>query len=75
MTKSWGSRLRRWLLLFIIAWLVLTIVPVVLLRWMPPLTERIHAGGPAVDVDFRRRNGCAGFCEPEFRLQIRVSPE
>jgi monofunctional glycosyltransferase len=39
MTKSWGSRLRRWVLTAIIAWLLVTVVPVVLLRWMPPLTS------------------------------------
>jgi monofunctional biosynthetic peptidoglycan transglycosylase len=33
------ARLRRWLLLAILAWLVVTVVPVVLLRWMPPLTS------------------------------------
>jgi len=39
MTKSRGSRLRRWLLLSIVAWLILTVVPVVLLRWIPPVTS------------------------------------
>jgi monofunctional glycosyltransferase len=33
------ARLRRWLLLAIVAWLVVTVVPVVLLRWMPPFTS------------------------------------
>jgi monofunctional glycosyltransferase len=31
--------LRRWLLLAVLAWLVLTVGPVLLLRWMPPLTS------------------------------------
>ena len=34
----WG-RLRRWLVLAIVAWMILTIVPVVLLRWVPPVTS------------------------------------
>jgi monofunctional glycosyltransferase len=33
------ARLRRGLLLAILAWLVVTVVPVVVLRWMPPLTS------------------------------------
>jgi monofunctional glycosyltransferase len=33
------ARLRRWLLLAIVAWLVLTVVPVLLLRWIPPVTS------------------------------------
>lgn len=33
------ARLRRWLLLAILAWLVLTVVPVLLLRWIPPVTS------------------------------------
>lgn len=39
MSRGVGGRLRRWILLAIIAWLVLTVVPVVLLRWVPPLTS------------------------------------
>jgi monofunctional biosynthetic peptidoglycan transglycosylase len=34
----WG-RSRRWILLAILAWLVLTVVPVLLLRWIPPVTS------------------------------------
>jgi monofunctional biosynthetic peptidoglycan transglycosylase len=34
-----ARRLRRWVLLTLLAWLVLTILPVLLLRWMPPLTS------------------------------------
>jgi monofunctional glycosyltransferase len=33
------ARLRRWLLLAVLAWLVLTVAPVLLLRWIPPLTS------------------------------------
>ncbi len=33
------KRLRRWALLAILAWLVVTVVPVLLLRWVPPLTS------------------------------------
>ncbi|MHB8812592.1 MAG: monofunctional biosynthetic peptidoglycan transglycosylase [Steroidobacteraceae bacterium] len=39
MRKSFGSHLRRWILFAILAWLVLTVVPVLLLRWMPPVTS------------------------------------
>jgi monofunctional biosynthetic peptidoglycan transglycosylase len=35
MTKS-GSCLGRWLLLVIVAWFVVTVVPVLVLRWIPP---------------------------------------
>jgi monofunctional biosynthetic peptidoglycan transglycosylase len=31
--------LRRWILAVVIAWLVLTVVPVLLLRWVPPLSS------------------------------------
>ncbi|HEY7886825.1 MAG TPA: monofunctional biosynthetic peptidoglycan transglycosylase [Steroidobacteraceae bacterium] len=33
------ARLRRGMLLAIVAWLVLTVVPVLLLRWIPPVTS------------------------------------
>jgi monofunctional glycosyltransferase len=39
MTKSWGSRLRRWSLLLLAAWLVLSVGAVLLLRWLPPVTS------------------------------------
>ncbi len=39
MRKSVGSRLRRWFLLAILAWVVLTVVPVLLLRWIAPVTS------------------------------------
>ena len=38
MQRGW-RRLRRWVLLAVGAWLLLTIVPVLLLRWMAPLTS------------------------------------
>jgi monofunctional biosynthetic peptidoglycan transglycosylase len=38
MQRGW-RRLRRWVLLAIGAWLLLTVVPVLLLRWLPPLTS------------------------------------
>jgi monofunctional glycosyltransferase len=39
MQRGGFARLRRWLLFAIGAWLLVTVVPVVLLRWMPPLTS------------------------------------
>ncbi len=39
MQRSVFARLRRWLLLAILAWGVLTVLPVLLLRWVPPLTS------------------------------------
>ena len=33
------GRLRRWVLFAILAWLVLTVVPVLVLRWIPPVTS------------------------------------
>jgi len=39
MQRGGWRRLRRWVLLAILAWLVLTMVPVLLLRWIPPLTS------------------------------------
>ena len=57
----WGT-LRRAALLAILAWLVLTIVPVLLLRWMPPFTstfmleariEALRAGDRAYHTDYR----------------------
>jgi monofunctional biosynthetic peptidoglycan transglycosylase len=36
---GFGRQLRRWALLAILAWLVVTVVPVLLLRWVPPLTS------------------------------------
>lgn len=39
MQRSIGSRLRRWVLFTVLAWLVLTVAPVLLLRWIPPLTS------------------------------------
>lgn len=38
MQRGW-RRLRRWVLLAIGAWLLLTVVPVLLLRWLPPLSS------------------------------------
>jgi monofunctional glycosyltransferase len=39
MQRGFWARLRRWLLLAILAWLVVTVVPVLLLRWIPPVTS------------------------------------
>lgn len=36
---GFGRQLRRWALLAILAWLVVTVVPVLLLRWVPPITS------------------------------------
>jgi monofunctional glycosyltransferase len=56
------ARLRRWLLLAIGAWLLVTVVPVVLLRWMPPLTSAfmleariaaLHAGDRGYHTDYQ----------------------
>jgi monofunctional biosynthetic peptidoglycan transglycosylase len=54
--------LRRWFLAILIAWLVLTVVPVLLLRWIPPLTsafmlearvEALSAGDSGYATDYR----------------------
>jgi monofunctional glycosyltransferase len=37
MSRAFGGRFRRWILLAIAAGLVLTVVPVLLLRWIPPV--------------------------------------
>ncbi len=34
-----GGRLRRWALLAILVWVLVTVVPVLLLRWIPPVTS------------------------------------
>jgi len=56
------ARLRRWVLFAIIAWLVVTVVPVVLLRWMPPVTSAymlqariaaLHAGARDYRTDYQ----------------------
>ena len=36
---GFGRRLRRWALLALIGWLAVTIVPVLVLRWIPPFTS------------------------------------
>jgi monofunctional biosynthetic peptidoglycan transglycosylase len=36
---GFGRQLRRWALLAVLAWLIVTVVPVLLLRWMPPVTS------------------------------------
>src|SRR5262249_19154047 len=38
-TRSFGARLLRWLGSLLLAWLVITAVPVLLLRWLHPLTS------------------------------------
>lgn len=39
MQRSLGAYLRRWILLCIVAWLILTFAAVLLLRWVPPVTS------------------------------------
>src|SRR5581483_441865 len=39
MARGVWRRSRRWILLAVLAWLVLTVVPVLLLRWIPPVTS------------------------------------
>jgi len=55
-------RLRRWILLAILTWAVLTVVPVLLLRWVPPITsafmlearvEALSAGEKGYRTDYR----------------------
>ena len=62
MTAGGWRRLRRWVLLTIGTWLVVTIVPVLLLRWMPPVTSAfmlearvaaLRAGDRGFDTDYR----------------------
>ena len=54
-------RLRRWLFLAVLGWLILTVLPVALLRWMPPLTsafmlearmEALRAGERGYHTDY-----------------------
>lgn len=60
MQRGW-RRLRRWVLAAIATWLVLTVLPVLLLRWVPPLTSAfmlearvgaLRAGERGYDTDF-----------------------
>jgi monofunctional glycosyltransferase len=62
MQRGGFARLRRWLLLVIIAWLAVTVVPVLLLRWMPPVTSAymleariaaLHAGARDYHTDYQ----------------------
>ena len=57
-----GRRLRRWALLALAAWLAVTIAPVLLLRWMRPVTsafmleariEALRAGDKSYRTDYR----------------------
>ncbi|HET9108805.1 MAG TPA: monofunctional biosynthetic peptidoglycan transglycosylase [Steroidobacteraceae bacterium] len=59
---GFGRRARRWVLLALAAWLVLTIVPVLLLRWIRPVTsafmleariEALRAGEKGYRTDYR----------------------
>ena len=54
--------LRRWVLVAVLAWIVLTVVPVLLLRWIPPATsafmlearvEALRAGERGYRTDYR----------------------
>ena len=58
---SGWKRIRRWILLAIGSWAVLTVVPVLLLRWVPPITsafmleariEASHVGGGRYHTDY-----------------------
>jgi len=62
MAQGVFGRVRRWALLAIVAWLVLTVVPVLLLRWIPPVTsaymlearvEAMRAGESGYRTDYR----------------------
>jgi monofunctional biosynthetic peptidoglycan transglycosylase len=61
-SRGVGRRLRRWALLAILAWLVLTVAAVLLLRWIPPATsafmlearlEALRAGDHGYRTDYR----------------------
>jgi len=62
MSGATGGRFRRWVLLAILAWLVITVGPVLLLRWIPPLTsafmleariEALRAGEKGYRTDYQ----------------------
>jgi monofunctional biosynthetic peptidoglycan transglycosylase len=62
MAGGFGRRLRRWALLALLAWIVLTVVPVLLLRWLPPVSsafmleariEALRAGETGYHTDYR----------------------
>lgn len=59
---GFGRRARRWVLLALAAWLVVTIVPVLMLRWIRPVTsafmleariEALRAGEKGYRTDYR----------------------
>ena len=59
--SGWGH-VRRWVVIAILGWLALTVVPVVLLRWIPPLTSAfmlearigaLRAGEKGYRTDYR----------------------
>ncbi|MGH8316441.1 MAG: monofunctional biosynthetic peptidoglycan transglycosylase [Steroidobacteraceae bacterium] len=61
MARGGFSRLRRWVLLAILAWLIVTVVPVLVLRWVPPFTsafmlearvEALRAGDRGYRTDY-----------------------
>jgi monofunctional biosynthetic peptidoglycan transglycosylase len=69
---TWRARARRVALLAVLAWLVLTVTPVLLLRWIPPATS-------AFMLEARLRAARAG--ERHYRTEYRwvslerISPE
>ena len=60
--RGFGRRLRRWVLFAILGWLTVTIVPVLLLRWLDPVTSAfmiearlgaLRAGERSYRTDYR----------------------
>ncbi|HVC31395.1 MAG TPA: monofunctional biosynthetic peptidoglycan transglycosylase [Steroidobacteraceae bacterium] len=64
--------LRRWALLALLAWAVLTVVPVLLLRWMPPVTTAFMLEARLA----ARRAGDAGYRTEYHWVSLeRISPQ
>lgn len=67
----WGHA-RRWILLAMLAWLVLTVVPVLLLRWIPPLTSAFMLEARVAAL----RTGERGYRADYHWMSLeRISPE